>query len=130
VKLSDVDIQLYAAQKPLPPATTSLAEAMLVCHCNVIAEKELEDIILAFLRDDPWQLLVPTKVYRELGKRGRCCGCFPNVVDIIARVTEEYHLNQAGNSADPTDVKSKLAEWRRQQRGGGRERRSTSHRAA
>ena len=23
---------------------------------------------------------------------GRCCGCFPNVVDIIVEVTEKYHL--------------------------------------
>jgi len=103
---------------------------MLVCHCNIISQKEIEDVILGFLRDDAWQLLVPTKVYRELGKRGRCCGCFPNVVDIIARVTEDYHLEQARNSGELVDVKSKLAEWRRQQRGGGREGRSTSHRAA
>ena len=24
-------------------------------------------------------------------KRGRCCGCFPNVISIIVDVTERYH---------------------------------------
>ncbi len=34
---------------------------MLVCHCNVITEKEIERAILALLEDDPWQLIVPAK---------------------------------------------------------------------
>ncbi len=61
---------------------------MLVCHCNVITEKEIEATIVSLLDDDPWQLIVPAKVYHRLSKRGRCCGCFPNVVETIIRVTE------------------------------------------
>jgi bacterioferritin-associated ferredoxin len=64
---------------------------MLVCHCNRITQKEIEAAIVALLDEDPWQLLVPAKVYHSLSKRGRCCGCFPNVVETIIRVTEEYH---------------------------------------
>ena len=74
---------------------------MLICHCNVVTEREIRDATRALLRDDPWELIVPAKLYRELGKRGRCCGCFPNVVDIITRVTEEYHLEIADLSAPP-----------------------------
>ena len=51
------------------------------------------------LRDDPWQIIVPAKVYRELEKRCKCAGCVPNVVDIIIRVTEEYHLQIADLAA-------------------------------
>jgi len=65
---------------------------MLVCHCNLITEAEIEEAILQLLEQDPWCLIVPAKVYHWLQKRGRCCGCFPNVVETIIRVTEGYHL--------------------------------------
>ena len=58
---------------------------MLVCHCNLITEKEIEDTIIQLLDQDPWNLIVPAKVYHTLQKRGRCCGCFPNVVETIIR---------------------------------------------
>lgn len=64
---------------------------MLVCHCNVITQREIEQAVIALLDADPWQLIVPAKVYHALEKRGRCCGCFPNVVETIIQVTEVYH---------------------------------------
>lgn len=69
---------------------------MITCHCNYITDKEIEDVVLGFLREDPWQLVVPNKVYHEMGKRGRCCGCFPSVVDIIVRTTLEFHRASEG----------------------------------
>ena len=53
---------------------------MLICHCNIITEREIEQSIVELLDQDPWQLIVPAKVYHAMHKRGRCCGCFPNVV--------------------------------------------------
>ena len=64
---------------------------MIVCHCNLISEREIEETVVALLDADPWQLIVPAKVYHAMAKRGRCCGCFPSVVDIIIRMTAEYH---------------------------------------
>jgi hypothetical protein len=64
---------------------------MLVCHCNVITQKEIEEAIVGLLDADPWGLIVPAKVYHSLEKRGRCCGCFPSVVETIIEVTEAYH---------------------------------------
>lgn len=61
---------------------------MLVCQCNIISERDIEDVVREFLDEDPWQLIVPGKVYQTMDKRGRCCACLPNVVDIIVRVTE------------------------------------------
>ena len=78
---------------------------MLICHCNLITEKEIEEAILDLLNSDPWQLIVPAKVYHSLHKRGRCCGCFPNVVETIIRVTESFH---AGSEAEGMDVVSHL----------------------
>lgn len=73
---------------------------MLICHCNVIAEADIKDAIRALLAEDEWRLIVPLHVYHEMGKRGRCCGCFPNVVDVIVQVTEEWHRAKASPEAE------------------------------
>ena len=78
---------------------------MLVCHCNLITEKEIEETILQLLDQDPWNLIVPAKIYHTMKKRGRCCGCFPNVVETIIRVTEHYH---SGSEARGVDIVSHL----------------------
>ena len=103
---------------------------MLVCHCNIITEKEIEDVVRSFLHDDPWAIVVPAKVYHEMGRRGRCCGCFPNVVDIIIRVTEDYHLQIAQNESELIDIQARLVALKKRDIGGRREGRSTGHRAA
>ena len=106
---------------------------MLVCHCNVIALSEIEETIEQMLDEDPWQLVVPAKVYHALEKRGRCCGCFPNVVDIIIRVTETYHRQNGADeeriTAQLIDLQSRLAPIKRMVGGFGEGRR-TGHRAA
>jgi BFD-like [2Fe-2S] binding domain len=73
---------------------------MLICHCNVITKKEIEDTIVELLDEGAWQLIVPAKVYHRLHKRGRCCSCFPDVVEAIIRVTEAYHAVDAPAQAD------------------------------
>jgi bacterioferritin-associated ferredoxin len=103
---------------------------MLVCQCNMITSKQIEDIVLALLEEDPWQLVVPAKVYRELERRAKCSGCVPNVVDIIVRVTENYHLQQARTPGELVELETRLAKLKQQRSGDRRERRITSHRAA
>ncbi len=39
---------------------------MIVCHCNLITEKEIEETIIQLLEQDPWTLIVPAKVYHTL----------------------------------------------------------------
>jgi len=103
---------------------------MIVCSCNLITDKDIEQIVRDLLKDDPWQLIVPAKVFREFEKRGRCCGCVPNMVDIIIRVTEAYHLEQARNPSELIDVRARLDALKQQKKGGMGERRSKGHRAA
>lgn len=81
---------------------------MLVCSCNVITEEEIADAITDLLEEDCWRLIVPGQVYHTLSKRGKCCGCFPNVVGIIVRVTEAYHRNQETNEAEIISFIEKL----------------------
>lgn len=72
---------------------------MLVCQCNVITQDEVEAAILDLLDADPWRLIVPAQVHHALGKRGKCCGCFPNLVETIIRVTERFHARGEATEA-------------------------------
>jgi len=103
---------------------------MLVCHCNLITEQEIEEAIIELLQADPWHLIVPAKVYHYLQKRGRCCGCFPNVVETIIRVTEHYHLNSMTSEGDVVSHLDRVRDLRVQYGSRSHERRKTGHRAA
>jgi bacterioferritin-associated ferredoxin len=103
---------------------------MLVCHCNVITDREIVRIIRDLLADDPWQIIVPAKVYRELEKRCKCSGCVPNVVDLITRVTHEYHLEIAELPAAVNAPPLPASERRKRSGAVDHERRSTSYRTA
>ncbi|MGB3386393.1 MAG: (2Fe-2S)-binding protein [Pseudaminobacter sp.] len=103
---------------------------MLICQCNLITQKEVEEAIVALLDADPWTLIVPAKVYHSMQKRGRCCGCFPNVVETIIRVTENYHSRLEANGIDVVShldrVRALRAEYGRRHHEG----RKAGHRAA
>src|SRR6201991_3057243 len=103
---------------------------MLVCHCNLITETEIEDAIIALLDADPWQLLVPAKVYHALRKRGRCCGCFPNVVETIIRVTENYHARSEAGGAEIVSHLDRVRGLRSEYGSRTHEGRKAGHRAA
>jgi hypothetical protein len=103
---------------------------MLICQCNLITQKEVEQAILSLLDQDPWQLIVPAKVYHTLSKRGRCCGCFPNVVETIIRVTEEYHLRDGRDGAEVITFLDRVKAMRVQYGSRSHEGRSEDHRAA
>jgi len=103
---------------------------MLVCHCNLITEKEIEGAIRGLLDADPWQLIVPAKVYHSLAKRGRCCGCFPNVVETIIRVTEDYHRRGGVGEPETITFLDRVRGLRGQYGSKSHEGRTTDHRAA
>src|SRR5690242_5908084 len=103
---------------------------MLICHCNIITEKEIEQAIIYLLDEDPWQLIVPAKVYHAMSKRGRCCGCFPNVVETIIRVTESYHARSKLGGADIVSYLDRVRDLRVQYGSRIHERRPADHRAA
>jgi len=69
---------------------------MFVCQCNLLPKGEIEAAVERLLTEDPWQLIVPSKVYHSMQIRGRCCGCFPEVVEIIAEVTARVRPEDSG----------------------------------
>ena len=67
---------------------------MIVCHCNILSKAEIEAAVEQLLAEDPWRLIVPSTVYHAVRVRGRCCDCFPDVVEIIAEVTARIRPDQ------------------------------------
>lgn len=120
-------VLLYA---PIQGVAFDKRDDMLVCSCNFITEKEIEDTIVSLLDEDCWQLIVPAKVYHAMEKRGRCCGCFPNVVDIIIRTTEQYHARRDSTDAEIFDFMTRLRQFHEDNRRADLERRQKGHRAA
>ena len=83
---------------------------MLVCHCNIITDTDIVSAIEELLGEDEWRLIVPVQVYHFMNKRGRCCGCFPNVVDIIVKTTEAWHRRKERPEAEVFDLVARLRE--------------------
>ena len=73
---------------------------MIVCSCNVVTLGEIEDVIVGFLQADEWRLITAGMVYHAMKKRGKCCSCFPRVIDVIVRVSEGYHRQRATPDAE------------------------------
>ncbi|SER15450.1 BFD-like [2Fe-2S] binding domain-containing protein [Faunimonas pinastri] len=72
---------------------------MIVCSCNLITRGDIENVITRLVVDDPYAVLTPGLIYRELGKRGKCGGCFPQVsrliVDFGAEIRDRVLAGQA-----------------------------------
>lgn len=67
---------------------------MIICSCNVMTRLQIEQVITELLDEDAWRLISPGMVYRRMQKRGRCCGCFPNLISLIVATTRNYHLDK------------------------------------
>ena len=61
----------------------SSTSAMIVCSCNVITRRDVESVIEEILVADLYAVLTPNLLYHRLGRRGKCCGCFPHVSRIL-----------------------------------------------
>ena len=85
---------------------------MIVCSCNIISKKDIEEVIVDFLNVDQWQLITPGKVYQAMSARGKCCGCFPGVIDIIVKTTEQYHTLMESPAPKVVDLLNRIAAQR------------------
>lgn len=83
---------------------------MIVCSCNIITEKEIRSVIIDLLKEDPWRLIVPLQVYHEMGKRGKCCGCFPQLVDLIVETSSQFHQELKSDEKVVVEFISRLKE--------------------
>lgn len=83
---------------------------MITCSCNYLTSADIERAIIEMLVADPWQLIVPGKLFKEMSARGKCCMCFPNVVEIIVKTTERFHSERR---SDPAKVRHLQCEMTR-----------------
>lgn len=81
---------------------------MIVCHCNLILKSEIVEAIESLLDEDCWRLIVPLQVYHVLSRRGKCCSCFPGVVDLIVETTAAYHERNATPEAEIISLMDRL----------------------
>lgn len=72
---------------------------MITCSCNRISTQDLTEAINAMLCEDPWQIIVPNKLFRYLSSQGKCGFCFPNVVKTIVETTELFHRDMMASEA-------------------------------
>lgn len=85
---------------------------MIVCSCNFVSEKDIEGVVMDFLHADEWQLITPGKVYQAMSARGKCCGCFPGVIDIIVETTQRYHAQMQSPEPKVVDLLKRIADQR------------------
>jgi len=81
---------------------------MIICSCNIVMEDEIKAVITDLLKSDPWQLIVPNQVYHEMGKSGKCCGCFPRLVDVIVQTTQAFHFEMKTDEKQVVEFIAKL----------------------
>jgi hypothetical protein len=81
---------------------------MIVCSCNVITRRDIEAVIEGLLAEDPYAVLTPGLIYHRLGRRGRCCGCFPHVSAILVEhlgvVRARLERGEPAESDEPADA--------------------------
>lgn len=77
---------------------------MIICSCNVLSDKQLREAAKEMRADPNGKLPTPGAVFRHLGCRPRCGGCFPGVIDIIHEKASEQ-----GQDAESTDAPEKKA---------------------
>lgn len=56
---------------------------MIVCHCQNIADREINAAIDWMRAADPETIITPGKIYRALGKSPRCGGCMPLFLSVM-----------------------------------------------
>ncbi|MEM5471505.1 (2Fe-2S)-binding protein [Hoeflea sp. AS60] len=85
---------------------------MIVCSCNFVSTKDIEQVVIDFLNADEWQLITPGKVFQAMSARGKCCGCFPGVIDIIVETTQAYHAQMQSPEPKVVELLTRIADQR------------------
>ena len=81
---------------------------MIVCHCNTLTDAVIRQAVDQLLDEDPHRMMTPNLVYRRLGQRGRCCGCFPLAIDVI-----NAHIEKRLATDDLAERRQQIVEQQR-----------------
>lgn len=72
---------------------------MLICSCNLIRRRDIRRAVEELLADDPFHVLTPGSMFRRLGCRPRCAGCFPMIVALVHEEAERLQEESADRAA-------------------------------
>lgn len=81
---------------------------MIMCHCNVITQADIERTVYGLLDRNQWDIILPDAVYRALIQEGRCCGCYPLVIEEITRIVTQYHTQKHTPRAKIADLVQRI----------------------
>jgi len=76
---------------------------MIICSCNVLSDGKLRKAAEEMREDPNGKVLTPGAVFRHLGCRPRCGGCFPSVIDIIHENASEDAQTGSGGAQEDTE---------------------------
>jgi bacterioferritin-associated ferredoxin len=62
---------------------------MIVCSCTEITSKDIEEAVAALRTTDPFVVLTPGLIYRQLCKRPSCGTCLPLISKLMLSFDEE-----------------------------------------
>jgi bacterioferritin-associated ferredoxin len=62
---------------------------MIVCSCSMISAEEVAEAVKALRTADPFVVLTPGSIYRQLGKRPSCGSCLPLIAKLMVAYDEE-----------------------------------------
>jgi bacterioferritin-associated ferredoxin len=62
---------------------------MIVCSCSMISAKDIHKAVSALRTKDPFVVLTPGLIYRQLGKRPSCGSCLPLITKLMVAYDEE-----------------------------------------
>ena len=62
---------------------------MIVCSCSMITSKDVAEAVSAIRTADPFVVLTPGLIYRQLGKRPSCGSCLPLITQQMLACDEE-----------------------------------------
>ena len=92
---------------------------MIVCHCNMITDRDIRKAVDWMRAADEQVLITPGKVFRTLGKKPDCASCVPLFIETMAR-SDGFEIPVLHTVAAAKGIPTK--------KGDSREGRSESHR--
>ena len=71
---------------------------MIVCSCSEITSRDIEEAVAALRTGDPFVVLTPGLIYRQLGKRPSCGSCMPLITKTMLAFDEGGPSSAGGGS--------------------------------
>ncbi len=78
---------------------------MIVCHCNVLTNRDIRGAAESAAGDDGLGLVTPGCIFRQLSRRPNCGNCMP----LISKIIEGFASDQQNPVAEASQERSSTA---------------------